>query len=112
MQSMEPGSGRVQITQDGGAEPHWSADGREVYVLNNNNELSAVPLGPGPALTPGRPRRLSIDVLPTSVESGQTYTVDPKTGRVLLMRKMSERPATPLVRFMLNAFTDTRRASR
>jgi hypothetical protein len=93
---MEPGGGRVQITEDGGVEPHWSADGREVYFLkDNNNELFAVPLGPGPALTPGRPRRLSIDVLPSSVESGQTYTVDPKTGRVLVMRKMSERPATP-----------------
>ena len=90
----------------------WSADGREVYVLKNNNELSAVPLGPGPTLTPGRPRRLSIDVLPTSVESGQTYTVNPKTGRVLVMRKMSERPATPQVRFMLNAFTGTRRDSQ
>ena len=112
VQSMEPGGGRVQITQDGGSEPHWSADGREVYVLKDNNELSAVPLGPGPALTPGRPRRLSIDVPPTTLESGQTYTVDPKTGRVLVMRKMSERPATPLVRFMLNAFTDTRRDSR
>jgi Tol biopolymer transport system component len=112
VQSMQPGGGRVQITQDDGGEPHWSADGREVYVLKNNNELSAVPLGPGPALTPGRPRRLSIDVLPTSLESGQTYTVDPKTGRVVVMRKMSERPATPRVRFMLNAFTDTRRDSR
>lgn len=112
VQSMEPGSGRVQITQDGGLEPHWSADGREVYVLNNNNELSAVPLGPGPALTPGRPRRLSIEVLPSTLESAQSYTVDPKTGRVLLIRKMSERPATPRVRFMLNAFTDTRRDSR
>ena len=70
VQSMEPGGGRVQIAQDG-SEPHWSADGREVYVLKNNNELFAVPLGPGPALTPGRPRRLSIDVLPTAVESSQ-----------------------------------------
>ena len=103
VQSLEPGGGRAQITQDGSAEPHWSADGRELYVVKNR-ELFAIPLGPGPALAPGRPRRLSIDVLEVAVESGQNYNVDPKSGRFLVMRAMSDRPATPLVRFMLNGF--------
>ena len=101
---MEPGGGRVRIFQDEGNQPHWSADGREVYVLNGNNELFAVPFGPGPALTPGRPRRLSINVLPLAVESAQTYNVDPKSGRILVMRTIDERPGTPHVRFMLNGF--------
>ena len=39
VQSMEAGGGRVQIIQDDGAEPHWSADGRELYVLNDKDEL-------------------------------------------------------------------------
>ena len=112
VQSMESGGGRVQIFQAEGSQPHWSADGREVYVLNSNNELFAVPLGPGPALTLGRPRRLSISVLPLAVESAQTYNVDPKSGRILVMRTIGERRATPQVRFMLNALTDTRRDSR
>ena len=51
-----------------------------------------MPLGPGPALTPGRPRRLSIDVLPLAVESGQTYNVDPKSGRILVMRTIERTP--------------------
>jgi dipeptidyl aminopeptidase/acylaminoacyl peptidase len=34
VQSMAPGGSRVQITQDGGFEPHWSANGGEVYVIN------------------------------------------------------------------------------
>jgi hypothetical protein len=100
------------VIADGAAICGWKTElaGRQGLFsrLSRNTKKD----DPGPALTPGRPRRLSIDVLPTSVESGQTYTVDPKTGRVLLMRKMSERPATPLVRFMLNVFTDTRRESR
>jgi hypothetical protein len=104
VQSIDPGGGRAQITQDDSYEPHWSTDGRELYVVKNN-ELFAVPLGPGPALTPGRPRRLSIDVLPLAVESSQTYSVDPKGGRFLVMRVVSDRPATPQVRFMLNGFS-------
>jgi hypothetical protein len=112
VQSMEPGGGRVQVFQDNGFEPRWSADGREVYVVDSHNELLAVPLGPGPALTPGRPRRLSISLPPLAIESGQTYNVDRKSGRILVMRTIGERPATPQVRFMLNAFTDTRLGSR
>ena len=57
MQSMEPGGGHVQIFQEDGYQPHWSADGREVYASNNEALCGAA--RPGPALTPGRPRRPS-----------------------------------------------------
>ena len=111
VQSMEAGGGRIQIT-DNGNEPHWSADGRELYILNDNSELLAVPLGPGPALTPGRPRRLSINVLGTAIESSQTYSVDPKSGRVLVMIAATASPSVPQVRVMLNVFSDARLSSR
>jgi serine/threonine-protein kinase len=110
VQSVDPGGGRVQLSANG-REPHWSPDGRDIYFVQNDR-LHVVSVGEGATLTPGRPRQLPIETLPSSIESAQTYDVDHKTGRLLIMQAMSDRPAAPKVRFLLNGYTDIGRGER
>ena len=110
VQSVDPGGGRVPISANG-MEPHWSPDGRDIHFVQNNR-LFTVSVGAGVTPSPGRPRRLPVETLPSAVESGQTYDVDRKTGRLLIMQAMSDRPTTPEVRFLLNGYTDIGRGAR
>ena len=36
------------VSTNGGYEPRWRADGREIYYLSEDRKLMAVPVGPGP----------------------------------------------------------------
>jgi Tol biopolymer transport system component len=54
-----PGPGpRHQISTDGGSNPAWSRDGKEIYYLTLDNRLMAVPVDPGSAFHAGAPVQL------------------------------------------------------
>jgi hypothetical protein len=93
--------GHWQITSEGGEEPHWSNDGRQLFY-RSANRLLAVPLEPGETLRYGRPRGLFDGVYSTGIESGRSYDVNPVTGRFLLVRPADAGPAAPAVRIVLN----------
>ena len=46
--------GKWQISADGGVEPKWRRDGRELYYLALDGKLMSVSIG-GPVFAPGRP---------------------------------------------------------
>jgi Tol biopolymer transport system component len=45
----DPNGGRWQITAQGGIEPKWRHDGRELYYLAFDGKLMAVPVNPARA---------------------------------------------------------------
>jgi Tol biopolymer transport system component len=49
---------RRQISQGGGTQPQWRADGRELYFHTTDQRLMAVDVTPGDALQAGPPREL------------------------------------------------------
>jgi serine/threonine protein kinase/Tol biopolymer transport system component len=49
---------RIQISRDGGREPRWRKDGRELFYLSPDGALMAVTLTPAPMLQPSAPREL------------------------------------------------------
>jgi eukaryotic-like serine/threonine-protein kinase len=51
----DPNGGRWQITAQGGIEPKWKHDGRELYYLAPDGKLMAVPINPGPPFQTGSP---------------------------------------------------------
>jgi serine/threonine-protein kinase len=96
------GSGaRWQVTFEGGEEPHWSRDGRQLFY-RNANRLMAVPLEPGATLRHGQPRGLFDGVYSTGIESGRSYDVSPATGRFLLVRPADAGSSPRAVRMVLN----------
>jgi Tol biopolymer transport system component len=82
----DPNGGRWQITAQGGIEPKWKHDGRELYYLALDGKLMAVPVNAGPAFQAGSPSVLFQT--PLVVTRGQTprdrrYDVAPD-GRFLI----------------------------
>jgi eukaryotic-like serine/threonine-protein kinase len=54
---------RVRVSPDGGGQPKWRRDGRELYYVNANGKLMAVSVQPGEELTVGLPQPL-FDIKP------------------------------------------------
>ncbi len=56
--SFQGSAGKWQISTDGGGDPDWSPDGRELFYLARDQKLMAVPITPGEMLAPGTPQPL------------------------------------------------------
>ena len=89
--------GRWQITSDGGVEPRWRRDGRELYFLAPDGKLMAVPVSAGTAFTAGRPQELFQT--PLTVNRAQPgrdarYDVAPD-GRFLIVAPVAAPAQTP-----------------
>ena len=105
VQSFTSSGGRAQVSTNGGIEPHWSPDGRSLYYLHND-ELLAVPLEPGPAFAPGRPKTLFSGITYISIDSAETYHVAPVGDRFIMMRPTDTHATAQEVRTILNWFTE------
>jgi len=96
------GSGaRWQVTSEGGEEPRWSRDGRQLFY-RSSNRLMSVPLETGTTFRYGRPRPLFDGIYNSGIESGRSYDVGPGGGRFLLVRPADPGPAPRAVRVVLN----------
>jgi Tol biopolymer transport system component len=71
------------VSSDGGYEPRWSADGRELYYLSLDRKLMAVPVTPGPSF--GEPRQLFQTHVPGSVNQLRTHYVPSRDGQRFLI---------------------------
>jgi dipeptidyl aminopeptidase/acylaminoacyl peptidase len=94
----DPNGGRWQITAQGGIEPKWRHDGRELYYLAPDGKLMAVPVNAGPAFQAGSPSVLFQT--PLAVTRGQTprdrrYDVAPD-GRFLIAVPTAAATQTPV----------------
>jgi eukaryotic-like serine/threonine-protein kinase len=58
VQSFPPSGAKSLISREGGAEPRWRPDGRELYYLAPDRSLMAVEVKPGAAFEPGTPAPL------------------------------------------------------
>jgi len=46
---------RWKVSINGGAQPHWRRDGKELFYLAGDGKLTAVPIEGGPTFSPGVP---------------------------------------------------------
>ena len=92
-----PPGGQWQISTTGGISPMWRADGKELYYLNPDGALMAVPITiTGVTLEPGAP----VTLFPTriygggaDVQLGRQYDVT-RDGRFLINTVLNEAAAT------------------
>ena len=106
--SLAPGGGRAAISTTGGTEPRWAPDGRTIYYVNGD-QMMAVPVELGAALSPGRPRMIFSGVVTVSIDSAETYHVAPAGDRFLMMRSVDQRGAPQDLHAILNWFTELSR---
>ena len=89
----------IQISSQGGTEPVWSKDGRELFY-RNREEMMVVAIKTEPEFEPGKPRLLfrgSYELTPYNIPN---YDVAPD-GRFLMIRK-SENSSSSQINVVLN----------
>ena len=86
--------GKTRISPDGGRNPHWRADGKELFYLAADGAMTAAPINATDVLTPGLPKTL----FPAGVISAnQVYSVTKDGQRFLVSaRPQNAATATPL----------------
>ena len=100
------GSGaRWQVTFEGGEEPRWSKDGRQLFY-RSANRMMVVAIEPGKTFRHGQQRGLFDGVYNYGIESGRSYDVNPVTGRFLLVKPADPGASTRVVRVVLNWAAD------
>jgi Tol biopolymer transport system component len=87
---------RIQISVHGGSDPHWSADGRELFYIADGM-LMSVAVHPHGALTPAKPQPLfRITGARVAAPFSSQYDVDPSGQRFLVMRPLEDPQTLPL----------------
>jgi Tol biopolymer transport system component/predicted Ser/Thr protein kinase len=91
--------GRWLISTEGGSDPAWSRDGRELYYLHGD-QLMAVSIQTVPALNAGTPRLLFEGRYEQS-DIGRNYDLSPDGKRFVMVRS-DETEATAQIHVVLN----------
>jgi Tol biopolymer transport system component len=91
VQPMPPAVGRWQVSQGGGINPHWRADGKELFFRGAGTSHIAVDVKLTDTFTAGVPNQL-FNVSGTTVD----YAVTPDAQRFLYRAQVSEGDA-PIV---------------
>lgn len=98
------GDSKWPISVDGGGEPVWSRDGRELFYRNNKRELVAVQVGTERSFSIGSSSALFSDRHFARIDVHQQYDVAPDGQRFIMIRPVgAERPSRLiLARNLLN----------
>jgi hypothetical protein len=91
-----PGGGaKYQVSRDGGGQPVWRADGKELFFLGADGTLMAVSIGAGGQFIAGVPQALFRTSAPR-LSSSQTYAVTKDGKRFLVNASPQQSSAAPL----------------
>jgi serine/threonine-protein kinase len=105
-----PGPGpRVQVSKDGGVEPLWSRDGRELFYLAGDT-LMAVDVVTTPVLKVGGPRRLFDGRYVFSTTGSTGYDVSLDGRRFLRVQPLHPDPPPTQIQVVIDWFDEFRGA--
>jgi serine/threonine protein kinase/Tol biopolymer transport system component len=99
----DPAGAKSTITAEGGVEPKWRRDGKELYYLAFDGKMMAVPVMGGATFEVGRPIELfqtPLSVNRTQPVRTRRYDVAPD-GRFLIVTPEGERAQAPMT-FVVN----------
>ena len=99
-----PGPGKWQISRDGGSQPRWRGDGRELFYLSTDRRLMAVDIKTDqPAFEAGVPRPL-FETHVSNVEGSNPWSQYAVTadGRHFLVNRLAAEATTSPITVILN----------
>jgi dipeptidyl aminopeptidase/acylaminoacyl peptidase len=88
--------GKFQVSTDGGSEPHWSADGREIIYLDNTQHLVSVAVEIGETFRAALPETLFEARLFPRIQRSR-FVVTPDAQRFLVLSPMGTQSQPPTV---------------
>ena len=101
-----PGGRKIQISTDGGSEPVWSRNGRELYFRNGNKmmavDVSSLPNTVGTA-------RLLFDGQYTLSDTGRPGYDVAADGRFLMVQPVEPEPPSTQINLVLHWFDELKR---
>ena len=100
---------REQISVDGGRFPRWSRAGNEVFYVDLEGTMTAVPFSGTPPIRIGQPQKLFTREKPPEGRSGWPYDISSRDGRfIFLDRVLLPTPDSTQVSVVLNFFDQLR----
>ena len=95
MESLAPSGGRWQISTNGGDEPRWRRDGKELFFISNDNLMSVDIEHKGNAISAGTPHMLFR--VPKPVGHRNSYVASADGQRFLIVTPEQPLPSSPNV---------------
>jgi serine/threonine-protein kinase len=108
VQAFPASGGRSQISSDGGTEPVWSRDGRELFYVNGD-KMMAVEITTTPVFRAGAPRLLFEGRYLLSPNGVAAYDVAADGRRFLRVQPMHPDPPTNQIHVVQNWFQELKR---
>jgi len=105
-----PGSGgKLQISTEGGTEPLWNRNGRELFY-RAGNRMMAVEITAQPSFMAGKPKLLFEGQYEPTLVSNANYDVSPDGQRFLMLKASERQEAAPTqINVVLNWFEELKR---
>jgi len=101
--------GKWQISTEGGTEPLWSRNGRELFY-RNGNRMMAVDITTQPNFSAGKPKLLFEGQYEPTLVSNANYDISPDGQRFLMLKAIEAEAAAPTqINVVLNWFEDLKR---
>jgi eukaryotic-like serine/threonine-protein kinase len=104
VQAYPAGGSRWQVSTDGGSEPLWTRNGKEL-VYRAGKKLMAVPMSPDPGSAPGKPAVLFEGDF-SSGERSPGYDVAPDGQRFYFIQQSKQADAQVKLDIVLNWFEE------
>jgi serine/threonine-protein kinase len=104
-----PGSGeRRLVSTDGGTEPLWSRDGRELF-FQSGNRLIGVTVMPGATFSASPPRIVHEGRFIRTINGNTSFSITPDGARFLRIQPLAQEPAITSIELVLNWFSELKR---
>ena len=100
--------GKWQISTEGGTEPIWNRNDRELFYRNGKKMMSAE-ITTRPEFSAGKPRTLFAGDYVLSPRSPANYDVSPDGQRFLLIKESEQESAFTQINLVLNWFEELKR---
>jgi serine/threonine-protein kinase len=92
---------QTTVSTDGGNEPVWSPNGRELF-FRNGNDMMVVDISLDPVLSAGKPRRLFTGTYERSLALWPNYDVANDGQSFLMVKKLDSGDAPMQINVVLN----------
>jgi len=95
VQPFPSGGGKRQISTNGGSQPVWRSDGRELFYLGEDEAMMSVPINAASAFEAGIPQML-FPARIGGLLGARHYTVSPDGQRFLVVTQLQQQAVPPI----------------